>query len=679
MKRYLDLAVIQAKRNKKQNRMTKICIFLSVFLIMGLFGMADMEIRSQEIRAIQKDGSWHAVWKGLSDDQAAILAARPEVETSARYLVKNYQLDEGWQIEGTRTVICGFDESLTDMLPAAKITEGSFPKGERDIACSDSIRTRLNRSVGDEITVFSPEGEPMVFTIRGFFQTTSLLTETDAFGVVVNLETCRNVFFHEEPAGADSAVYVQFVPFCRIQSAIRAICEQMGLSADQVGQNAMLLGLRFQSNDSYLMQIYLVVAVIAALVAIAGILMIAGSLNSSVAQRTEFFGLMRCLGATPGQVAKFVRKEALGWCRTAVPAALLAGTVTICGLCALLRYISPGFFGDLPVFGVSWIGIVSGAGIGIAAVLLAARAPAKKASGVSPLTAVSGNAGTVHAVKDAADTRRLPVEAALGIHHAKGSRKNLFLMSGSFAFGIILFLSFCTLHAFMDHALTPLRPEAPDLSIISQADAGLIPPEAAEKLAAHPAVRKVYGRSSAEGAAEEWTKEKDYAIIDLQLRRGTAEEEVEELRVLAGGGVTVSDKRRSNMEVMATYYAFLLFLYGFLALILMISAFHIINSMSMSVSARMKQYRTLYAIGMSRAQLLNMVAAEAGTYLFFGVLTGVPAGLALHRFLYRLLVESRWGDPWTVPVAELLSVLAIVAAATLLSLSGPAKRLRTME
>ena len=75
----------------------------------------------------------------------------------------------------------------------------------------------------------------------------------------------------------------------------------------------MLLGLRFQSNDTYLMQLYLVVAVIAVLVAIAGILMITGSLNSSVAQRTEFFGVLRCLGATPAQVAEFVRKEALGW------------------------------------------------------------------------------------------------------------------------------------------------------------------------------------------------------------------------------------------------------------------------------------------------------------------------------------------------------------------------------
>ena len=111
--------------------MTRICIFLSALLIMGLFGMADMSIQSQEIQAIQKDGSWHAVFKGLSDEQAAMLAARPEIGACARYDARNYRLDEAWQIEGAQTVICGFDEALAEMLPAAEIMEGTFSAGRK--------------------------------------------------------------------------------------------------------------------------------------------------------------------------------------------------------------------------------------------------------------------------------------------------------------------------------------------------------------------------------------------------------------------------------------------------------------------------------------------------------------------------------------------------------------------
>lgn len=62
---------------------------------------------------------------------------------------------------------------------------------------------------------------------------------------------------------------------------------------------------------------------------LAGIMMIASSLNSNVAQRTEFFGLMRCIGATPKQVMRLVRKEALSWCRLAIPVGISIGIVVI--------------------------------------------------------------------------------------------------------------------------------------------------------------------------------------------------------------------------------------------------------------------------------------------------------------------------------------------------------------
>ena len=129
----------------------------------------------------------------------------------------------------------------------------------------------------------------------------------------------------------------------------------------------------------------------------------------------------------------------------------------------MLRYLSPTLFEGMPVFGVSYPGIAAGVFVGFITVLLAARSPAKRAAKVSPLTAVSGNAGTVQAAKRAADTRFFKVDMALGIHHATGSKKNFFLVAGSFAFSIILFLAFGTAIDFMHHALTPLRPSAPDI------------------------------------------------------------------------------------------------------------------------------------------------------------------------------------------------------------------------
>ena len=52
MKSYLSLIPISAKVHRRQNRMTIICIILAVFLVTAIFSMAEMELRSQQIRAI---------------------------------------------------------------------------------------------------------------------------------------------------------------------------------------------------------------------------------------------------------------------------------------------------------------------------------------------------------------------------------------------------------------------------------------------------------------------------------------------------------------------------------------------------------------------------------------------------------------------------------------------------
>ena len=67
MKSYLSLIPISARIKKKQNKMTIICIILAVFLVTAIFSMADMELRSQKIRAISDYGNWHITLKNISN------------------------------------------------------------------------------------------------------------------------------------------------------------------------------------------------------------------------------------------------------------------------------------------------------------------------------------------------------------------------------------------------------------------------------------------------------------------------------------------------------------------------------------------------------------------------------------------------------------------------------------
>lgn len=61
--------------------------------------------------------------------------------------------------------------------------------------------------------------------------------------------------------------------------------------------------------------LFLAAGVLFVLILTAAVLMISSSMNSNITQRTKFFGMMRCLGMSRQQIIRFVRLEALNWCK----------------------------------------------------------------------------------------------------------------------------------------------------------------------------------------------------------------------------------------------------------------------------------------------------------------------------------------------------------------------------
>ena len=93
------------------------------------------------------------------------------------------------------------------------------------------------------------------------------------------------------------------------------------------------------------------------------------------------------------------------------------------------------------------------------------------------------------------------------------------------------------------------------------------------------------------------TGEEDYTIIDIQLNRRASNTTIDEIRALAGDDVHLSDRRMKNRQAKGAMYSVIVFVYGFLAVIALITVFHVINIIAMSVSARMRQYGAMREIG----------------------------------------------------------------------------------
>ena len=136
----------------------------------------------------------------------------------------------------------------------------------------------------------------------------------DSSGTAHNAVLSEDGFSLLPTADGAWSFVIQFSRFCAIPDIIADIQRQYQLADGQLHAHTSLLSIEGQLRGNSVSQIYQVAFFLSILVMLACILMISSSLNSSVSQRTEFFGLLRCLGASRKQILRFVRREALYWC-----------------------------------------------------------------------------------------------------------------------------------------------------------------------------------------------------------------------------------------------------------------------------------------------------------------------------------------------------------------------------
>lgn len=767
MKSYLSLVPISEKRHHKRSQMTLFCIVLAVALVTVIFGMADMFIRSERTLTIQSSGNWHfAITK--VEEAFELIKERPEVKIAGSY----EQLSKEITINNKIVGMLGVEEEMVKTVLNSEPVEGAYPKELNEIVLTENAKSGLGLAVGDTLSLDTTQAGEVDFIITGFIPSSSKILKD---GTYVMLCTPQSLHHFYQEIDYQGLFLIQFSPYCNMQKAMSQVKTSFDLSDDEVRENSQLLGMMGQSKSGMMQQIYMVAAILFVLVLIAGVLMIKSTLNSNVAQRISFFGMLSCLGATKKQIMRFVRLEALTWCKKAIPIGITIGVIIVWVLCWVLRVLSPMYFANMPRFAVSVPSLIVGALVGLLTVLISAHSPAKKAAKVSPLTAVSGNSMLIKSNVKKAHAKYLKVDIALGMQHAFNNKKNFILMGTSFALSIILFLAFATTVDFMKYAIHPLSPYTPDLSIVSKEQTLSITPEIYDQLSQMPTLKKVYGRMFAydlpatyleakhkinlisyEQHQFNWAEEdlitgqldavkagenavlmvydgknplqigdeiiihldgkeelvtvvgllsdspfsqqgdtqnvicseelfkklidaKGYTIIDMQVKSGLSEAELEEIRGLVGEEMTFSDRRSSNAEVRGTYYCFALFVYGFLVIIVLIAVLNVINSISMSVATRMNQYGAMRAIGMSERQMIKMITAEAVTYAGVGSIIGSGLGIPINKFLYENLVTYKWGTSWELPLGKILIIVGILIVTSFLAVYRPAKSIQQLS
>ena len=769
MKSYLSLIPISAKVRKRQNRMTVLCIIISVFLVTAIFSVADMMIRTESDFMISNHGNWHIAIKNISQNNVDEISNRPDVTAVGVASQFNFEGEQPYRVNEKRTVLYGTDEVYITQISNG-IVEGTFPANDEEVMLTPNSVTALGVQLGDSVTLHTPAGD-RTFTISGFGTDDESYynNQTYLIGSYLTQSAFTSVMAQNGVTNNELTYYVQFESAAKAANAITELQTQYQLSDGSISENTGVMGMAGQSNNTAMQSMYGLAAILFVLVLLAGILMISGSMNSIIAQRTQFFGMLRCIGASRQQIIRFVRLEALNWCKTAVPIGVVFGTIISWIICATLHYGIGGEFSTTPVFQISPVGLISGVVVGVVTVFLAAQSPAKRAAKVSPISAVSGNVDNKSSVKHAIKFSLGKIDNSLGIHHAVEKKKNWFLMTASFALTIMLVFSFSVILDFAKQLVPSLSVTSADIALSSYANKMDIERNLVDEIKKIDGVANAYGSSYVENipatssragidhinivsyddtlldyskgsiaqgsldtvygnsnkvatvfnrnnslhigdtiqfAGEEveitcalsqglfgddliiicsqetfdrimgGTK---YGLIGIQLDSNATEETIAEIRSLENDDIIITDQREGNKQNNATYWAARIVCYGFLAIIGVISLFNIVNSISMSVSARIKQYGAMRAVGMDNRQLKRMISAEAYTYAISGLIVGCGIGLPLSRFLYNRLITHYFGIEWRFPILWFGIVVAFIFISAIVSVYAPAKGIRNMS
>ncbi len=768
MKSYLSLVPISAKVRRRQNRMTILCIICAVFLVTAIFSVTDMMIRTESSIMLSKHGNWHLQLDHISQDIAEEICRRTDVTAVGASSVFNYDGGQPYRIREKKAVLYGTEETYMNQISNG-ITDGAFPQNDSEVMLSPNAVTAFGAQIGDNVTLHTPAGDA-TFTISGFGTEDKGYYENQTYlvGVYMTQTAFASIMENNGITDNEPAYYVQFEDATKATKAITELQAQYQLPAENISENTGVMSMAGQSSNESMKHFCGIAVILFIIVLLAGVLMISGSMNSNIANRTQFFGMMRCIGASRQQVIRFVRLEALNWCKIAVPAGILMGTIISWGICGGLRYVVGGEFAVTPVFKISPVGLISGAVVGIVTVLLAAQSPAKRAAKVSPMSAVSGNMENTATVYHAAKIGVGKIDCSLGIHHAVASKKNWCLLTASFALCIILFLSFSIVMDMVRLLLPSLNVTSADLALASYSNEMVLDRDLVDEIRKIDGVANAYGSSYmgnipatssrtgidhinivsyddtlldyakgniAQGTLNEvygdsnkvatvFNKnnslkvgdtiqiagteveiscalsqglfgddlivicsqetfdrlmgQEKYGLIGVQLEKDATNETVAQIRRLENDDIVITDQRESNRTNNTSYWASRIVCYGFLAIIAVITLFNIINSISMSVSARTKQYGAMRAVGMDDRQLTRMISAEAFTYAVSGLILGCGMGIPFSRFLHTLMITRHFGVAWHLPIVLLAVVTVFIFVSAVIATHAPSKRICNM-
>lgn len=484
MNSYLEIVARYQNAHKRKTRLVLMSIAISVALVTGIFSMLDLFLKFEKIQVIHEIGDYHMILSGAAESEISAISSRIDVEAAGRW----YDMGSG-SIRGVSCRVGILEEAVAANLNV-KVLEGRFPSRPNEILLEKwAVHPQnLDLKVNDSVKVTLPGNLERECIVSGITGDLSNMKAADVPAVIFS--------YAGNGPDADESKNLYLVKFkngVRVNEAAKSIKEELSIKEGRMSLNERLLAAMGQSSHNTAVGLYITGMILFFIVLVAGIVMIYNTFNISVMERVRHFELLRCIGASREQIKRLVRREGLRLTLKAVPVGILAGMLLALACAAVLKFYNKNLFGSIPLFSFSLLGIGTGIAVGFLTVFAATLLPARKASLISPVNAVTGsnNVNAGRSKKGGFLTRNFRIEFALGLGNAFAKKKTLVLMSCSIAISIIMFLGFNVFVDFMHSSLKTTKPYTPDISLVSEEG---IDRDLLRDLSGIDGIDRIYGR-----------------------------------------------------------------------------------------------------------------------------------------------------------------------------------------
>lgn len=292
-------------------------------------------------------------------------------------VLENDDAEEG-EMDTTSVLVRGFEFESANVIYnfPDTLTEGEMPENENEVLLGTNFMEDQDYEVGDTLDFMTPDNEMHEVTITGIFDLgVASLNES---WMVTDIESAQNLFDDE---GMISSVETQVNDVFEADataSDIESDIESKGLeTTNWKEENEQLLsGLSGQSISSYMIQVFVLIAVL---------LGIASVLAISAVQKSKQLGILKAMGIkdrTAGLIFLF-QGFLLGTMGSLIGAA--AGVGLMYGFSTFVE--NPDGTPLVPFY-IDWVFITGSVLIAIVSSTIAAFIPAKSSSRLNPIEVI---------------------------------------------------------------------------------------------------------------------------------------------------------------------------------------------------------------------------------------------------------------------------------------------------